>query len=294
MNTNWDWIEKLQELRGHPLVLVSVSHVTGSVPREPGAKMIVLGSGDFFGTIGGGTLEDLAKNHALSILENGIAETKRFPLGSSAHQCCGGMVELFFEPLNHGPELVIFGAGHVGQAVARTMVGTPFQITIVDERPEWIESHDLPSKIRKLSLNWRDALSKISFHSERTFAVVMTFSHDRDEEIIASLIERPTKFMGLIGSETKWDRFEKRLRERGIPGEALARVTCPIGFITGGKSPQEVAISLAAQLLSLHHGGRNVHTDHSRSRQQPEVWNAQGINPLEKSVSLRVADSMCD
>ena len=145
----WNWLSKLEEFRaeeGRPVAAVTVTQVTGSTPREPGTKMLVLGDGTFFGTIGGGRLEQMAIADAIAALEEGKSKVIRYPLGAKTGQCCGGVTELFFEILNDGPQLIIFGAGHVARAVCRTMNGTAFQSRVIDEREDWVSSKAIPCR----------------------------------------------------------------------------------------------------------------------------------------------------
>src|SRR6185312_16048301 len=126
----WNWVPVLEQYRkqGVPLALVTVTQCTGSTPRETGAKMIVRANGAFNGTIGGGHLEEIAIKDALACISANESRTHRYPLGAKTGQCCGGVVELLIEVMNAGPHLYLFGAGHVGQAVCRTMIGTPFTV----------------------------------------------------------------------------------------------------------------------------------------------------------------------
>lgn len=258
----WDWISRLEELRrqGRPAVLVTVTGSTGSTPREAGAKMIVLDDA-FDGTIGGGHLEELAIADARRLLASpdgggtrrlSPSQVIRYPLGAKTGQCCGGTIDLFFEVLQTGPRFVLFGAGHVGQAVCRALSGTPFRVQLIDERDEWISSPALPREVVRHACEWDDFARGHEF-SPDDFYAVMTHRHDTDQEIIAHLIRKPARYIGLIGSRSKWERFKQRLLARGFTEEELARVRCPLGIDVGGKAPQEIAISLAAELLKIHY-----------------------------------------
>jgi len=252
----WDWIAKLGELRagGKPFAVVTAIRCDGSTPCTAGAKMLVTAGAEaeFFGTIGGGHLEQLALADARGAIAAGGARTFRYPLGAKAGQCCGGVVELLVEVVGGGPELWIFGAGHVAQALARTLEGTPFAVHAIDEREDWLDR--MPSHVRRHARTWDEALGDLRFDESRTFVAIMTHRHDVDQEIVAAVVARPARYLGLIGSETKWRRFRERLEARCVKAEALARVKCPIGLDVGGKSPQEVAVSIAAELLKVHHG----------------------------------------
>jgi xanthine dehydrogenase accessory factor len=250
----WDWVRKLVELeeRRVPAALVTVVRCSGSTPAAPGAKMIVLADGSIHGTIGGGHLEQLVTKDAQACVGSGRSETFRYPLGATAGQCCGGVVETFVEVLYTGPQLYLFGAGHVGQAVCRALAGTPFVVHAIDERPEWASA--VPPEVTRHEVPWDAFVAEATWSAERTYVAIMTHRHDVDEAIVADVVGRPARYVGLIGSETKWRRFRDRLEARGIGREALDRVRCPIGLDIGGKSPQEVALSVAAQLLAVHHG----------------------------------------
>ena len=255
----WNWVNLLekfqhQNAKGQSLVLVTVTKCAGSTPRNPGAKMIVLPDGSFHGTIGGGRLEQLAIEDALACLSANSTKVISYPLGPKTGQCCGGLVELFMEVINNGPRLYIFGAGHVGQALCRTMVGTPFSVHLIDEREEWIRSERVPSEIIRYSEGWEQFIEDSLWDKQKSYSVVMTHRHDLDQEILEDLMQKDAAYIGLIGSQSKWTRFSQRYKARGMSDESLARVKCPIGIPIGGKSPQEVAISVGAELLRIFHG----------------------------------------
>lgn len=247
----WNWIDESVRLRneGREFCLVTVATVSGSTPRETGAKMIVLGDGEFFGTIGGGELENQVIADAAKLLKAGEAKTVRYPLGAKTGQCCGGVVEILFEMIGLGPKLYVFGAGHVGQAVARTLGGTSFQVHLIDSRPEWLNSESIPPSVIRHDLEWQDFLKRRSF--EDSFVVIMTHSHALDLEILSGFLRKPLSYLGLIGSRSKWVSFKRQLVAAGFSESEIASVRCPIGIEKFGKAPQEIAISFAAEVLSL-------------------------------------------
>ena len=251
----WDWIAELSEIKkkGLRAVLVTVTHIKGSSPRDVGAKMVVFEDGIFSGTIGGGQLEFLALKDAQECFKTAENKTVTYPLCIKAGQCCGGLTEVLMEPINCGPHLFLFGAGHVAQAVCETLKNTPFTTHVIDERDEWIHADKLPSSVVRHSEPWEKVVEKLPWGAEKSFAAVMTHSHHLDQSILKNILPRPARYIGLIGSTTKWTRFRSRLIKEGIEEDALKRVRCPIGIIKAGKAPQEVAISFAAELLSLHY-----------------------------------------
>lgn len=248
----WDWISALQELKQKavPAALVTIIKAKGSTPRDIGTKILVTDK-EFFGTIGGGQLEELVIEKAREILKTHQApERVPFPLCIKANQCCGGFVEVFIETINTGPQLLIFGAGHVSQAIAKTLEGTPFQVHMIDPREDWLEKAG--TSVNKHKDSGLEFIEKHAhWNPERTYAVVMTYDHDLDQDLIEQLSKKDMKYLGLIGSRIKWQRFQKRLIEKSHPTELLSRVRCPIGLPIGGKSPQEVAISFAAEIVQI-------------------------------------------
>ncbi len=248
-----DWVEALVDLKGHgvPVALVTVIRVDGSTPRDLGAKMLVTLEGRHSGSIGGGKLELLAIEDAQAALRKGEACVQRYPLCIRAGQCCGGNSEVLIEVLNAGPLLYLFGAGHVGQALCHVLRGTTFTVHLVDPRPEWLDDPALPKAVVKHSEPWRAFVTDAEW-STRVYAAVLTHSHDLDREIVADLVTREAAFLGLIGSKTKWVRFQSMLKKDGVSKAQLERIHCPIGLDLGhGKAPKEVAISIAAQLLQM-------------------------------------------
>jgi xanthine dehydrogenase accessory factor len=250
--------------QGQMSVMVTITNTKGSTPREMGAKMLVTREG-FFGTIGGGELELLAIEKSREILQSESPERMAIPLCSKAHQCCGGFVELFFDVIRPQAQLYIFGAGHVAQALLECLAGTDFHCTIVDSRPEWIEAAREKAQVLKdLSLTalCEDpvvyAETRLKSAAAQTWAVVMTHDHALDEDLIAKLAPKSLRYLGLIGSRTKRERFLRRLTEKGLFKEDLNRLHCPMGIPNGGKAPKEVALSISMELICLLHSEQTV------------------------------------
>src|SRR5262249_41851309 len=149
---------------------------------------------------------------------------RSYPLCFRTGQCCGGAVEAFFEIMNVGPTLYLFGAGHVGQSLCQTLSGTPFHVKVIDPRPEWLHHPALPQNAEAVAGDWRACVETAAWNPELTYVVVMTHEHDLDLDVISAVIRRPARFIGLIGSKTKWDRFRQRLAAQGADPEAVARV----------------------------------------------------------------------
>jgi xanthine dehydrogenase accessory factor len=260
-NRPQEWIEKLSDLRVRkvPCALVVVTQVRGSGPREPGARMIVTrgsnGSGALaFGTIGGGNLEKQAIERSAELLRSGkaVSASEAFPLSEKVGQCCGGEVTLFFEvfPWTRR-KIAIFGAGHVAQAIAGLSGYLSADVVLIDGREEGEIIPAVP-KAHPWELVCVDhPEEEVDTLSDDSLVLVMTHSHALDLEVVAKAIRRDFAYLGLIGSDRKWDRFKKRLAERGFAEREIAKVRCPIGVSKHSKEPSAIAISVAAELLEV-------------------------------------------
>ncbi len=240
---------------GEPFILVTVIAAKGSTPRDPGAKMLwrppgrngTAAVGGWVGTVGGGQFERLVIDDAQKHLRSRSCGLEHYVLGADADQCCGGTMDVFFE--YHGPRqrVVIFGAGHVSQALVQVLAGAPFEITVVDDRPDWNSAGRFPHA-RRIA-EWDEGVAAAQQRPDATLALVMTCSHDTDLELLRSLLRSPPAFTGLIGSRSKRVCLFGRLVASGVSEEVVQRVHCPIGVGDTGKEPKMVAISMAAQLL---------------------------------------------
>lgn len=261
-----DCLQRLPQADG---VLVQVAETKGSAPREAGAWMVVWPEG-LSGTIGGGNLEFDAVAQARAMLRGQAGapahgEMRRFALGPSLGQCCGGIVMLRFErvgaadapalrrrlSLNLAP-LALFGGGHVGHALVRVLCTLPYAVRWIDSRDE-VFPPALPAQVRtEHSDPIQAAVHELAPGSR---VLIMSFSHAEDLDIVIACLQRLRErddlpYIGLIGSKTKWATFRHRLSAHGFSEAEQARVTCPIGIpgITG-KEPEVIAVATAAQLL---------------------------------------------
>ncbi|MBH2019801.1 MAG: xanthine dehydrogenase accessory protein XdhC [Burkholderiales bacterium] len=254
-------------LARQPAVLVRVASTRGSVPREAGAWMAVF-AGSAVGTIGGGHLEYQAIAQARASLAapaEAAPALARFALGPSLGQCCGGVVQLSFEPVSVRDlpvlaqtlrtgltPVALFGGGHVGHALAQVLAPLPFLITWIDSR-DGVFPDQVPARV--VCEHSGPVQSAVARLAPRSRVLIMSFSHAEDLEVVAACLKRQREqadlpYVGLIGSKTKWATFRRRLEARGFSAEELAHITCPIGVpgITG-KEPEVIAVSVAAQLL---------------------------------------------
>ena len=250
----WDWIGKLEELRRNDqlCVLVTVTKSSGSTPRKQGAKMIVLSNGTFFGTVGGGTPELYALEDARKCFDSLQGATSEIPLKPRGEfPACGGTMELYLEVLNDNPLLYLFGAGHVGQSLCQVMEGTPFRIHLIDTREEWINSPAIPQSVVCHQCQWSDFIEKTNWDPQRSFVAIQTYSGAVDQQVLEEVLPHPTRYLGMIGSKSKWAGIKQNLEKKGLD---ISSVRCPIGHDNGGDSPREIAISIANQLIATYNG----------------------------------------
>ncbi len=245
------------------LIEIRIAAAKGSTPREEGASMIVFRDGSFTGTIGGGTLEWLALAEAQKMFAADRDHLRiEKSLGPDLGQCCGGRVTLAFRRFaaqqrdellqallrsNSAAKLLLFGAGHVGRALALALAPLPLSLDWIDPRPDAFPSH-VPPNAR---LRTGDPLAALADAPEGSLIAVMTHSHALDLAIVSAALPDPRfAFVGLIGSDTKRARFVSQMRQAGLAEAAIARLACPIGMKEiGGKEPAVIAAGIAAQLL---------------------------------------------
>ena len=234
---------------------IRVVETRGSAPREAGTRMWV-GASETRGTIGGGNLEYSALKIAREMLLSGeSARERRFVLGDTLGQCCGGNVTLSFARVDTIPadiaefDVVLFGAGHVGKEVARILERLPCRLTWVDPRPE-----QFPSGTTARVVIEDEPVFAVDDAPAGAFYLVMTHSHALDLQIVERVLRRNDfRFLGLIGSESKAAKFRSRLKARGIDP---SRLVSPLGIFKAGKHPAEVAVSAVGQVLEEQHKER--------------------------------------
>jgi xanthine dehydrogenase accessory factor len=243
--------------RGEEVALVTITSSTGSTPQRVGAKMLVFADGRTVGTIGGGCYENDAFWKAREAIKARKPQNVRYEFtddfAEESGLICGGQMDVFIEPVEPAPEVYVFGAGHVGSFLARMAHDAGFRVHVIDDRekfasadrfpqgvdvvvddiPAWLEAHELPST---------------------AYAVIVTRGHRHDLDALRALAPRGLRYVGLIGSRAKVKRVYDALLEEGISSDALRTVHAPIGLDIGAITPQEIAVSILAELIAVKHG----------------------------------------
>ena len=248
---------------GRAAVVVEVAAHRGSVPRETGTRMLVAAD-QVLGTIGGGHLELQAIATARTLLWRADpVPLQHVALGPSLGQCCGGVLDLRYTRLADADpatwalpkprfDLQLYGAGHVGRAIVRLLAELPCKVRWIDERESEFPDIPLPPHIERVCTEPVDA--EVASAAPGSCFLVLTHSHDLDLALARAILTRGDfAWFGLIGSATKRARFQRRLAERGLAPEVIARMVCPIGLPgLHGKEPEVIAIAVLAQLLMQH------------------------------------------
>jgi len=231
-----------------PFVLVTLVEAIGSTPQDTGAKMIVTADGLDVGTVGGGRVEAKAIDEALAMLrERRPCLLHDWSLKADVDMTCSGRVKLFFECLGVSSwQIVIFGAGHVAQALTRLLATLPCQVTCIDPRADWLER--LPADIH--TVESPDPAAEVEALPANAFVLCITQGHPSDLPVLQKIfqLDREFPYLGVIGSKAKAAVLRKELAEAGIDDAVFH---CPVGLPFGSNHPAEIAVSIAAQLLKV-------------------------------------------
>jgi xanthine dehydrogenase accessory factor len=245
------------ETKNDLAALCTVVRSQGSTPRHSTSKMLVYEDGNFIGTVGGGELESRVFQEAMEALLDGqprlleytMADPKRGDPG-----VCGGTVEVFVEPILPAPTLVVIGGGHVGKAVAHLAKWLNFRVAVTDDRPEFLTPEANPDADAFYECKLEDLLQHLKLNN-RTYLVLTTRGVVVDAPGLPPLLESQAAYIGVIGSKRRWKMTVDKLKEIGVSEEKIERVHSPIGLELQAETPEEIAVSIMAEILMLRGGG---------------------------------------
>ena len=256
---------------GKECVLVTIAATKGSVPRQAGTRMIVYGSGEISGTVGGGKFEALVIEDSLTTLQIGKPELKTYVLHEesvcSFGAICGGEVTALLEPQSRGETIYLFGAGHCASAIARFARICGFRTVLIEDRPEIVEGFE-PADEKKIEPEPAKWIGQQSWrNSDALILVNRNYQLDRDT-LEAALRAGGFGYIGMMGSKRKVNRVYDELRDRGV--EDFEQVHAPIGLQIGADSPEEIAVSVLAEVLAVLRGktGKSMKVDR-RTQYEP-------------------------
>jgi xanthine dehydrogenase accessory factor len=239
-----------------PFALAVIVKAEGSTPRKTGAKMVVLKDGKTVGTLGGGDLEKRVVEEAMDVIKQGEPRIASFTLDiekGNLDMMCGGKLDVYIEPILPDDKLIIFGAGHITRVLAPLMQMVGFQVSVVDDSPELLQKDKFP-KIEDLRLTDMEKFAKELPPGANAYVVLLSRGFSRDEAILHQLIQKDFKYIGMIGSMKKIMAMKEDLQKEGIPEESFSKLKAPIGLDIGAETSEEIAISVAAEIIAAKWG----------------------------------------
>lgn len=237
--------------------LCTVVKSEGSTPRHVGSKMLVYPDGHFIGTVGGGDLEHRVLDEAWMAMADGRPRLLSYTMSDPSRGdpgVCGGQVEVFVEPILPPATLVIIGGGHVGKAVAHLAKWLGFHVAVSDDRPEFCNKEMIPDADDFYVCPMNELASRLKIN-RRTYLVLTTRGSSVDAAGLPPLLDSPAGYIGVIGSRRRWSVTVKEMQTNGVPEEKIARVHSPMGLELQAETPEEIAVSIMAEILMLRDGG---------------------------------------
>jgi xanthine dehydrogenase accessory factor len=237
--------------------LCTVVSSQGSTPRHSTSKMLVYPDGSFIGTVGGGDLENRVRNEAGMVLADGKSRLLHYNMSDPARGdpgVCGGQVEVFVEPILPPPLLLVIGSGHVGKAVAHLAKWLNFRVAVSDDRPEFCTPEAVPDADAYYPVPMAKLPDQLKIDNQ-TYIVLTTRGVTTDVPGLPALLESQAAYIGVIGSKRRWATTVKELEARGIPKGQIKRVHSPIGLELQAETPEEIAVSILAEIIMFHNGG---------------------------------------
>ena len=255
-NSVYQALARLEEVNTAGALCIIVKS-QGSTPRHSGSKMVVFADGSIVGTVGGGELESRVITEALEAIRGGRSRVLNYSMSDPSRGdpgVCGGQLEVYVEPILPKPTLVVIGAGHVGVAVAHLAKWLGFWVVVNDDRPEFCTPEAVPGGDEYLEMPAGQLPEHIKI-KPWTYLVLTTRGVDVDVEGLPALLESEAGYIGVIGSQRRWVTTRERLLNSGIPESKLDRVRSPIGLELNAETPEEIAVSIMAEIIMLRQGG---------------------------------------
>jgi xanthine dehydrogenase accessory factor len=255
-----DIYEEIVRLRreGRRGAVATIVNVRGSIPSFKTAKMLVRDDGSIVGTIGGGCVEAEVWQAARDVMEAEKPKTLTFDLNQDPKYdtglVCGGTLEIFIEPVLPPAELYIFGAGHVAASLYKVARIAGFDITVVDDREVYASRERFPEAQEVIAEDFDKVTARLQL-SESSYIVIVTRGHHDDMRVLRWAVQTPARYIGMIGSKRKTIRIFRELQKEGLAPELFDRVHAPVGLDIGAITPEEIAVSITAELIAKR---RNV------------------------------------
>ncbi len=251
--------------KGQKAALATIVSQKGSTPAPLGSKFLVKEDGSTVGTIGGGCVEAEVWEESKNVIREGKAKMASFKLTEQRGEdgvmeidglICGGTIEVFIEPIISYPTVHIFGAGHVSQPLARMSKMIGFRVVVIDDREMYANRERFPEADEVVVLDYNNYFEKF-VPDDSSYIVIVTRGHRHDGTVLEWACRTKARYVGMMGSRAKKNIIYTELRSKGIPEEDLGRVSSPIGLEIGSKTPQEIAVSILAEMIRVNRIGTN-------------------------------------
>lgn len=265
-----DVYEELVRLRrlGQKCALATIVEARGSIPSYEAAKLLVREDGSITGTIGGGCVEAEVWNAAREALETGQPRRLTFNLGQDAAYdnglICGGQLEVFIEPVLPQPRAIIFGAGHISKGLAKIASLAGFGVSVVDDRESFANRERFPEADEVLSGEYEQVFDRLQV-TESCYLIIVTRGHRDDMRVLRWAAVTPARYVAMIGSKRKVISVLKELEKEGVPRQALERIYAPMGLEIGAVTPEEIAVSVVAEMIAVRRGAKSGWRELSKS-----------------------------
>ncbi len=249
----YDEIVRLRKL-GQKCAVATIVQVNGSIPSFESAKILVREDGSFMGTVGGGCVEAEVWNAAREVIETEKPRHLSFSLGQDAAYdeglICGGQLNIFVEPVIPQPRAFIFGGGHVSKGISKIATLAGFSTSIIDNREAFANAERFPEAEATYAEEYEDVFPKLPVNSS-SYIIIVTRGHRDDMRVLRWAVNTPAKYIAMIGSKRKTISVVHELEKDGIPREAFDKVFAPMGLEIGAELPEEIAISVVAEMIAV-------------------------------------------
>ena len=251
-----DIYEEIVKLRqqGRRGAVATIVNVRGSIPSFKTAKMLVRDDGSIFGTIGGGCVEADVWQAAREVMESEKPRTVTFNLNQDPKYdtglVCGGTLDIFIEPVLPAALLYIFGAGHVSVNLYKVARNAGFDVTVIDDRDAYANRERFPEAREVIAEDFEQAMGRLAI-SESAYIVIVTRGHRDDMRVLRWAVQTRARYVGMIGSKRKTIKIYEELQKEGLPAKLFERVHAPIGLDIGAVTPEEIAVSITAELIAI-------------------------------------------
>jgi xanthine dehydrogenase accessory factor len=239
---------------GESVALATVVLATAGSPRKEGTKMLIRKDGSTMGTVGGGGVEAQVRQEALEVMGEGKPRLLHFGLageeGEQRGMICGGRMDVFIEPIVAQPTLYLFGAGHISLPVAKIGKLLGFRVVVVDQDPESADPGRFPEADMILVEQWEQLFPKLQM-DDSSYIVILTGNHITDQGVLEWALGTGARYIGMVGSKSKREAMFSHLSAKGVADKSLNRVHFPIGLEIQAETPEEIAVSILAQIIKI-------------------------------------------